>query len=103
MKENIEKKLSIEEVSKYTGYSTSHFSTLFQQQTQHSPLQYFNLLKVQQAALMLQETDMKINQICFKVGIEDSCYFSRLFTKVTGLSPTQYRKQKGTEPSTTEQ
>lgn len=93
MKENIEKKLSIEEVAKYTGYSASHFSALFQQQTQRSPLQYFNLLKVQQASLMLQETDMKINQICFKVGIEDSCYFSRLFTKVTGMSPTEYRKK----------
>ena len=100
MKENLEKKLSIDEVAKYTGYSASHLSNLFQQQTHHSPLNYFNRLKVQQACLMLQETDMKVNQICYKVGIEDSCYFSRLFAKVTGMSPTEYRKKaEGLSPT----
>ena len=35
---------------------------------------------------------MKINQICYKVGIADPYYFSRLFTKVIGKSPREYRR-----------
>ncbi|MBV4004894.1 helix-turn-helix transcriptional regulator, partial [Bacteroides thetaiotaomicron] len=55
---------------------------------------YFNLLKMQQACLLLDTTDMKINQICYKIGIEDTYYFSRLFSKIMGMSPREYRKSK---------
>ena len=65
---------------------------LFKKQTGHSPLTYFNLLKMQQACLLLDTTDMKINQICYKIGIEDTYYFSRLFSKIMGMSPREYRK-----------
>ena len=43
---------------------------------------------------MLDETDMKINQISSKLGLSDPYYFSRMFTKVMGLSPKEYRNQK---------
>ena len=94
MKENMEKHLSLEEISTQIGYSPSHFSMLFKKQTGHSPLTYFNLLKMQQACLLLDTTDMKINQICYKIGIEDTYYFSRLFSKIMGMSPREYRKSK---------
>lgn len=94
MKENIEKPLTLEAIAQYAGYSISHFSLLFKQLTGHAPLAYFNLLKVQQACFLLDSTDMKINQICFKVGVEDSFYFSRLFNKIMGVSPREYKKQR---------
>ena len=34
---------------------------------------------------------MKLNQICYKLGIDDPYYFSRLFTKIMGMSPRNYR------------
>lgn len=96
MKENIERHLSLQEMAEHLGYSTSHFSMLFRKKTGHSPLSYFNLLKIQQACFILDSTDMKINQICYKIGIEDTYYFSRLFHKIMGISPKEYRKkQKG--------
>lgn len=94
MKENMEKRLSLQEMALHTGYSSSHFSALFRQKTGHSPSAYFNLLKVQYACLLLDTTDMKINQICYKVGMEDMFYFSRLFSKIMGMSPKEYRKSK---------
>lgn len=94
MKENMEKHLSLQDIASQIGYSASHFSMLFKKQTGHSPLTYFNLLKVQQACLLLDTTDMKINQICYKIGIEDTYYFSRLFSKIMGMSPREYRKSK---------
>lgn len=94
MKENIEKRITLQDLADHVGYSTSHFTTLFKQQTGHTPLSYHNLLKIQQACTLIDITDMKINQICYKIGIEDPYYFSRLFSKIMGMSPYKYRKTK---------
>ena len=42
---------------------------------------------------MMQDSDMKIQDICLCVGIEDSNYFSRMFKKYMGVSPGEYQKQ----------
>lgn len=94
MNENIEKQLTLTQIADYIGYSTSQFSLIFKMKTGHSPLNYFNMLKIQRACKFLETTDLKINQICSKVGIDDSYYFSRLFSKTIGISPKQYRKAK---------
>lgn len=92
MKENIERRLTLKEISEAVGYSSSHFSLIFKKEIGHSPLNYFNLLKIQKACFLLDSTDMKISQICFKIGIEDAYYFSRLFSKIMGMSPRDYKK-----------
>ena len=94
MKENMEKHLSLQDIADQIGYSPSHFSMLFKKKTGHGPVTYFNLLKIQHACFLLDTTDMKINQICYKIGIEDTYYFSRLFSKIMGMSPREYRKSK---------
>ncbi|MDR1937683.1 MAG: AraC family transcriptional regulator [Tannerellaceae bacterium] len=94
MRENLEKKLSLGEIAEHTGYSTSYFTTMFNKRTGYAPLAYFNQLKIQQACKLLDSTDMKINQICYKIGIEDTYYFSRLFSKTMGMSPREYKKMK---------
>ncbi len=94
MKENMEKHLTLQAIAREVGYSPSHFSALFKKKTGHAPLSYFNLLKVQQACFLLDSTDMKVNQICYKIGIEDTYYFSRMFRKIMGMSPKTYRQSK---------
>lgn len=91
MEENLEKTLTLQDLVNYTGYSASHFSMIFKSSTGHSPLSYFNELKIKKACELLETTDLKINQICCMVGIIDSYYFSRLFTKIVGISPKKYR------------
>ena len=91
MKENIERHMTLQEVADFTGYSASHFSMLFKAKTGHSPLNYINLLKIQRACLLLDTTQMRMNQICHKLGMDDPYYFSRLFSKIMGMSPRAYR------------
>lgn len=93
MNENIERTLTLAQLSDYSGFSPSYLSSVFKSRTGHPPLTYFNLLKVRHACRLLDETDMKLNSICHKVGIKDPYYFSRLFSKIMGMSPSSYRRR----------
>jgi len=94
MRENIERKVTLQEMAEHAGLSSSRFSLLFQQQTGYPPLKYLNQLKIQKACHYLDFTDMKVNQISPKLGFEDAFYFTRIFTKIMGSSPTDYRAKK---------
>lgn len=96
MQENVGNRISLSDVTRFVGYSQSRFTQLFKQQAGCSPLAYFNRLKMEYACRLLTDTDMKINQVCFKIGIEDPYYFSRLFSKIVGVSPSDYRNRKET-------
>jgi len=94
MRENIHKKLSLNNIADYIGLSASYFTALFYKKTGHSPLNYFIQLKIQQACHHLDFSDMKVNQISSLIGFDDPFYFSRIFTRVMGLSPSDYRDKK---------
>lgn len=94
MRENVGKKLTLADIARHVSYSPSHFSAVFSKRTGYAPVNYFNQLKIQQACTYLDFTDMKISQICPKLGIDDPYYFSRLFTKHMGMSPSDYKKYK---------
>ncbi|MDR0565864.1 MAG: AraC family transcriptional regulator [Prevotellaceae bacterium] len=96
MRENMEKDVSMSDLVDFSGYSTSQLNNIFKQRTGLSPKQYYLQLKIREACKYLNFTDMKVNQLCYKVGVQDPLYFSRLFTKVMGCSPSEYRCiQKG--------
>ena len=91
---NLDRSLTLQEMAATVNLSPSHFSFVFKKKTGYSPIEYFNQLKVQKACQYLLFTDLRIKEIAFELGIEDQLYFSRMFTKVMGLSPIEYREKK---------
>lgn len=94
MQENIQQTLCLKQLSSYFKYSPSHFSMLFLKETGMSPINYFLRLKVQKACQYIELTNMKFNEIAAKVGFEEPAYFSRIFTRIMGMSPSEYRKKE---------
>ena len=94
MKEHCQENLTLDDIAKQVGVSVSHFSLIFKSKTGISPINYFNSIKIQKACEYLKYTDILIKEIAFKIGIMDTHYFSRLFTKTIGISPNQYRKKE---------
>jgi len=95
---NIHRNLSLAEMAEHAGLSVSHFSYLFKQQTGYSPTDYFIHVKLQRACALLSLEDKTINEIAYEIGYEDPYYFSRIFKKVIGVSPQNYRATTGVDP-----
>jgi len=94
MRHHIDEALSLNTVAHAINLSPSHFSFLFKKETGFAPMEYFNHLKIQKACQFLLFTKLRIKEIANKLGIGDPYYFSRLFTKIMGLSPIEYREKK---------
>ncbi|WP_413669412.1 AraC family transcriptional regulator [Mucilaginibacter sp. Mucisp86] len=92
MKKHISQKFEVMHLAKQQGISASHYLRLFKQKTGSSPINYFNLLKIQASCQYLYFTDRSIKEICSDLGFDDPYYFSRLFTKLISMSPSKYRK-----------
>lgn len=92
MMENIEKQLTLGDICSYLGYSPSFCNDLFKKYTGMTPMLYLQNMRIQMAAHLMDVTSMKVNQVCHKVGIDDPYYFSRLFSKMMGIPPREYRK-----------
>lgn len=91
---NISEMLTLEKMAAAVNLSSSHFSFLFKKKTGFSPIEYFNHLKVQKACQYLLFTDLRVREIALELGIDDPYYFTRMFTKVMGLSPNNYREKR---------
>jgi AraC-like DNA-binding protein len=94
MQNHLDVPLTLEELASSINLSVSHFSSIFRKKTGYSPVVYFNHLKIQHACRYLQFTSLRINEISSKLGIDDAYYFSRMFTKIMGISPNEYRNKK---------
>jgi len=94
MRENIENNLSLEQMAKHFNFSSSHFSSIFQEETKMSPIKYFISLKIEKACQYLELSHLKICDIHLKLGFQDAAYFSRMFSRMMGISPSKYRARE---------
>ena len=94
MSKRTDQVLNLDQIAAEVNYSSSHFSFVFKKKTGFAPMEYFNHLKVQKACQYLLFTQLRVKEIAQSLGIEDPYYFSRLFTKVMGISPNEYREKR---------
>ncbi len=94
MNEHLHDSLDLQSLADHSKLSKYHFSKRFKALTGHSPIQFFINLKMQHACYLLDASAQSVKQVAAALGYDDAYYFSRLFKKVIGLSPDQYRKSK---------
>ncbi|MDR0863786.1 MAG: helix-turn-helix transcriptional regulator, partial [Candidatus Symbiothrix sp.] len=92
MKDNLENKITSNDIASHAGYSEARFNSLFSQKTSYSPMAYYNQLKIQRACSYLQFSEMKIKEIAFRLQFYDQFHFSKTFRQEIGMTPKEYRK-----------
>lgn len=89
--------ISIQEYAKSRNMSVCYFQRNFKHILGFTPVQYLLTIRVDNAASLLETTDYSMAEIAAIVGYEDPLYFSRLFRKIKGMSPSHYRKLVNTK------
>ncbi|NIJ54612.1 AraC family transcriptional regulator [Dyadobacter arcticus] len=97
MQDNLSHAITLDNIAQSAHLSISFFSRKFKQDTGYAPIEYFNHLRIQKACQLLHFSDLRINEVASRIGIDDPFYFSRLFKQQMGVSPVHYRKNKGTD------
>ncbi len=92
LKEYYKENFSIKELSEKIGISPYYLSHLFKKEMGISVMKYRDYLRLTTAKEMLQNTNLSITNIAFSLGWNDSNYFTRIFKKRTGISPSDFRK-----------
>jgi YesN/AraC family two-component response regulator len=91
--QNYARPLSRQEIADELGMSEDYFSRTFNMELGISPWDYLNRYRVAQAKLLLTNTPESVQRISRRVGFTDPAYFSRVFRKLVGASPSVYRKK----------
>ncbi len=90
-----DEELSLNQVADNVNFSANHLSTVFHQEYGKSFVKYLTDLRMEKAKKLLRETGMRSSDVCYEVGYKDPHYFSSIFKKTQGMTPTQYREGKG--------
>ncbi|GFN31503.1 AraC family transcriptional regulator [Paenibacillus xylaniclasticus] len=83
--------LSLEEVADHVHLNPFYLSKVFKQYVGESFIDYLTRLRIDEAKKLMDNESLSLKEICFEIGYKDPNYFSRVFKKVTGLTPSDYR------------
>ena len=100
MRRNCTNKLVLEDVAKVVFISPNHFSKIFNQETGQSFNEYLNRLRIEKSKQLLLQSNLLLVDVANLSGFEDQSYFTKVFKKITGISPNKYRKSGGRFEST---
>lgn len=92
IRENYDQPLTLEELGNVVGFSSSYFSTVFHKETGKTFLEYLTDVRMEEAKRLLRETSRTIESISSEIGMNDYKRFSKLFRRMSGITPKEYRK-----------
>ncbi len=90
LNDHIGENISLEQIAKDNGFSVSRLQKIFKNETGESIIDYFISIKIERAKFMISEGKFTFTEIAGKLGYDNPNYFSRLFKKKVGITPTQY-------------
>ncbi len=92
--ENYEERLTLEDVADHVYLSSTYFSRIFNQELGMSFNGYLNKVRIDKAKALLLHGNMSLADISATVGFIDQSYFTKVFKKLTGMTPNEYRKKE---------
>lgn len=91
----MDEEISLNRVAHVANVSANHFSALFSQNMGQTFIEYLTSLRMDKAKELLRCTSKRSSEIAGEVGYKDAHYFSYLFKKTQGMTPSEYRKTRG--------
>lgn len=92
IEEHYYENIMLADVAQKVSISAGYLSTLFQKQLSKGFVDYLNEIRIEHACTYLQQNYLKTYEIAYRVGFKDEKYFSKVFKKIKGQSPSEYRK-----------
>lgn len=92
IKKQFDQPLKVSELAKKAGFTENYLSVLFKKETRETIMDYLTRVRMARARELLKDQTYKIYEISEMVGYGDSTYFSKLFKKMEGVYPLEYRK-----------
>ena len=85
--------LTLDELSRSAGLSRSYLSRLFGRVMGKSVFEYINEIRIEKSLLLLKNPDITISQAAIECGFEDQAYYTRIFKRIKGVTPTEWRME----------
>jgi two-component system response regulator YesN len=83
--------ISLNQVAASVNISPNHFSSVFKKETGETFIEFLTRVRMDKAKELLETTDLKAQEIGYKIGYRDPHYFSYIFKKTQNITPRQYR------------
>lgn len=92
IREAYKREISIEEVAEKLGISAGYLSRVFKKETGYTFVDYLMRFRIKKAVELLKDTELRIYEVADLVGYTDQRYFSQVFRRITGMTPTQFKE-----------
>lgn len=92
IEENYYSNITLQQVADKVSISAGYLSTLFNQELKCGFTDFLNEVRVNHACMYLKQNYFKTYEIAYKIGFNDEKYFSKVFKKIKGMSPSEYKK-----------
>ncbi|WP_238884156.1 AraC family transcriptional regulator [Clostridium sp. YIM B02551] len=90
LNENIKRKITLNELSELVKLSPTYLSRSFKEITGYSIIEFFNKMKIDKAKELIIDGDKKVKEVAEILGFKDEFYFSRIFKRIEGISPSEF-------------